>query len=184
MTAPTYLALLRGINVGGRNLIRMTDLAACFTDRGFADVGTYIQSGNVLFGSRETNLTTITRTVERMLSAAFGYDATVVIRSHEQVRRVVEGAPPGFGVEPDRFRCDVIFPAPPLTASAVMKVLTPREGVDAACAGHGVVYFSRLSERASQSRLSRFVSTPEYRRVTIRNWNTTTRLLALMDARR
>jgi uncharacterized protein (DUF1697 family) len=56
-----YLALLRGINVGGNNIIKMVDLKACFEKMGFLDVSTYIQSGNVLFSSPETSLTKLFR---------------------------------------------------------------------------------------------------------------------------
>ena len=67
---PTYAALLRGINVGGKSLIRMTDLKACFVDGGFDDVATYIASGNVLFGSTERGAAALTRRIERMLPTA------------------------------------------------------------------------------------------------------------------
>jgi uncharacterized protein (DUF1697 family) len=56
-----------------------------------------------------------------------------------------------------------------------------KEGVDAAWAGPGVVYTSRVAAKATQSRMSRIVALPIYKSVTIRNWNTTTKLLALMD---
>ena len=62
-----------------------------------------------------------------------------------------------------------------------MKSLLTREGVDRAAAGRGVLYFSRLTSRAAQSQLSRIVSMPIYQSMTIRNWNTTTKLLQLMQ---
>ena len=96
------------------------------------------------------------------------------------MRAIVDQAPDGFGTEPDRYRYDVVFLVPPLTSDAVMEDLAPREGVDRAWAGGGVIYFSRLTERAAQSRLSRLASMPVYQRMTIRNWNTTTKLLQLM----
>jgi uncharacterized protein (DUF1697 family) len=61
-------------------------------------------------------------------------------------------------------------------------VLRPREGVDQVWSGEGVVYFSRLSARRTESRLSRVASTSEYSLMTIRNWNTTTTVLARLDA--
>lgn len=175
----THVALLRGINVGGNNLIRMADLKACFEDGGFADVTTFIQSGNVLFTARGT-ATELAGRVERMLSRAFGYEASVVVRTRSQMRAVVDRAPAGFGAEPSRFRYDVIFLRPPLTPKAAMRVVSLREGVDDAFTGTGVLYFSRLTSRATQSRMSKIVGTPEYRNMTIRNWNTTTKITALM----
>jgi uncharacterized protein (DUF1697 family) len=178
-----FVALLRGVNVGGKNLIKMTDVKACFEDHGFGDVTTYIQSGNVLFGSSETNVTELTRRIERMLSGTFDhYAATVVLRSQRQMRAIVDGAPRGFGQQPSAYRYDVIFLKAPLTSKTFMKSVTTREGVDEAHAGQGVLYFSRLTSRATQSYLGRIISLPMYQELTIRNWNTTGKLLALLDA--
>ena len=69
----TYVALLRGINVGGKNLIRMPALKACFEENGFEDVATYIQSGNVLFASSETRNAALTDRIEAMLAESFDY---------------------------------------------------------------------------------------------------------------
>ena len=176
-----YVALLRGINVGGKNPIGMPALKACFDEHGFEDVATYIQSGNVLFSTGRASVSKLTDRVERMLSADFDYDASVVIRDRAQMRTVIERAPDGFGVDPSRYRYDVIFLKPPLSAGAAMKSVRVRDGVDEAAAGRGVLYFSRLTSRASQSYLSKIVSTPVYQSMTIRNWNTTTTLLRLMD---
>jgi uncharacterized protein (DUF1697 family) len=177
-----YVALLRGINVGGKNLIRMAELTACFRDHGFEDVATYIQSGNVVFGSSGSSSGTLTDRIERMLASNFDYDASVVVRSRTQMRSVVEQAPAGFGDEPTTYRSDVIFLKAPLTARTAMKSVLIKEGVDEAHAGRGVIYFSRLTSRAAQSRLSRIVSMPVYQSMTIRNWNTTTKLVDLLDA--
>ena len=177
-----YVALLRGINVGGKNPIKMTDLRACFEEQGFRDVSTYIQSGNVVFGSNVTRVVDLVHKIERMLAAAFDYEASVAVRSRTQMRAVVERAPAGFGADPSTYRSDVIFLKPPLTARAAMKGIYIREGVDQAFAGTGVLYFSRLTSRASQSQLSRIVGTPIYQSMTIRNWNTTTRLQQMVDA--
>ena len=179
--ATTWLALLRGINVGGRNVIRMAELRECFGSEGFHDVVTYIQSGNVIFRSASTRPGALTARIEGMLAAAFDYRAKVTLRSREQMRAVVEGAPEGFGVWPDVHRYDVLFLMPPLTAADAMEHVSTRSGVDEGWAGEGVLYFSRLIARASRSHLSRLASMPVYQSMTIRNWKTTTRLLQLMD---
>ena len=176
----TWLALLRGINVGGRNVIRMAELRKCFEANGFRDVVTYIQSGNVIFRSASSGSGALTARIEGMLAAAFDYRAKVTLRSREQMRAVIEGAPAGFGTQPDVYRCDVLFLMPPLTAADAMEHVRIRSGVDEAWAGEGVLYFSRLIARASRSHLSRLASMPVYQSMTIRNWRTTTRLLQLM----
>jgi uncharacterized protein (DUF1697 family) len=176
-----YVALLRGINVGGKNLIRMPALKAAFEAGGFEDVATYIQSGNVLFRSASAGSSLLARRIEEMLSAAFDYRASVVVRSHAQIRAVVEGAPNGFGADPATFRYDVIFLKEPLTAKAALKTVSTREDVDEVAAGRGVLYWSRLISRVTQSHISRFASIPIYQSMTIRNWNTTTALLRKLD---
>jgi len=179
-SATRFLALLRGINVGGKNLIKMAELKACFEDAGFRDVATYIQSGNVLFTSMGPGRSMLAGRIENLLARRFRYRASVVVRSRTQMEGVVEGAPDGFGRHPGKHRYDVIFLREPLDAPTAMKSILTRPGVDEAHAGDGVLYFSRVIARASQSRLSRIVSLPIYQSMTIRNWNTTTALLRLM----
>jgi uncharacterized protein (DUF1697 family) len=176
-----YVALLRGINVGGNNLIKMAALKACFEEEGFVDVATYIQSGNVLFGAPVSASEKLARRIEGALAATFGCAASVLLRNREQMRNIVERAPDGFGARPAEYRYDVIYLLPPLTAATAMKSVPTAPGVDQAHAGVGVLYFARLISKASQSRLSRLVSMPVYQRMTIRNWNTTTKLLRLID---
>ena len=177
----SYVALLRGINVGGKNLIRMPALKACFEANGFEDVTTYIQSGNVLFGSSQTRASELADSIEEVLGQEFGYAATVVVRNRTQMRAVVHRAPKGFGAEPAKYRYDVIFLKEPLTAKAAIKQVAVNPDVDEVHAGTGVLYFSRLISKATQSRLSRIVTSPIYPSVTIRNWNTTTKLLGMME---
>ena len=177
-----YVALLRGINVGGKNLIKMPALKACFEDNGFEDVATYIQSGNVLFASSDTKSASLTDRIEAMLADVFDYVPTVVVRSRKQMGAIVDGAPEGFGARPATYRYDVIFLKEPLGAAKAIKEVPTNPAVDTADAGTGVLYFSRLIAKATQSRMNRIISSPIYPSVTIRNWNTTTKLLSLMDA--
>jgi uncharacterized protein (DUF1697 family) len=176
-----YVALLRGINVGGNNLIRMPALKACFEAEGLRDVATYIQSGNVLFTAGRSGQRTLTRQIEEALSKTFAYRPRVVVRSFEQMKAIVDAAPKEFGGRPAAYRYDVIFLREPLTADEAMKSVTANPGVDRVFAGPGVLYFSRLISKAGQSHLSRIVSKPIYQNVTIRNWNTTGKLFDLME---
>ena len=176
-----YLALLRGINVGGNNLIRMPALKAAFEADGYEDVRTYIQSGNVIFTAPRTRTVELTHRIEEMLAPAFDYVPTVVVRNRSQMRAIVDGAPPGFGSEPESYRYDVIFLKEPLTAKAAMAHVEMHPDVDAAHPGPGVLYFWRLMALATRSRLNRIASSAIYPNVTIRNWNTTTKLLRMME---
>ena len=176
-----YAALLRGINVGGKNIIKMTDLKACLEAQGFKDVRTYIQSGNVLFSAAGADQVRLTKRIEESLSKTFNYQSRVVVRSLKQMKEIVTHAPKGFGSEPATYRYDVIFLKEPLTAARAMESVTTKEGIDQAFAGKSVLYFSRLISRATQSHLTRIIALPVYQSMTIRNWNTTTKLLSMME---
>jgi uncharacterized protein (DUF1697 family) len=176
-----YVALLRGINVGGNNLIKMTALKACFEKQGFEAVSTYIASGNVLFESKDANGAKLTSLIETVLARTFDYRASIVLRSDKQLKEIVKRAPKGFGREPAKYRYDVIFLKEPLSAQVAMKNVRTKPGVDEAHPGPGALYFSRLIARATQSELSKLVGTDVYKSMTIRNWNTTTKLLGLLD---
>ena len=77
-----YVALLRGINVGGKNAVPMPALKASFEDAGFREVRTYIQSGNVVFDAPSASQADLTRRIEGILRKAFAhYEASVVLRS-------------------------------------------------------------------------------------------------------
>ena len=182
-TVTQYVALLRGINVGGKNLIKMGDLKACFEKHGLLDVVTFIQSGNVLFASPETNSPRLVEKLEKLLTAEFGYEASLVLRSKAQLREVVARAPKGFGTRPGEYRYDAVFLKEPLDSATAMKSVPLNDQVDRAWAGPGVLYFSRLIAKTSRSRLARLMSLPVYRSMTIRNWNTTTKLLGMIETR-
>ncbi len=180
--AQTYVALLRGINVGGNNIIRMADLKHCFeSDLGFEDVATLIQSGNVIFCAGRGSVPALTSAIEAGLSKRFGYRAAAVVLSRDAMTEVVTSAPKGFGSVLDKFRYDVIFLKPPLTARDALRSISAQDGVDAVYRGKRAIYFSRLISKASQSRLSKIASSPIHPLITIRDWNTTTKLLALMN---
>ena len=181
MSGVHYLSLLRGINVGGKNLVKMADLRESFEGMGFDDVSTYINSGNVLFRAPRQKREELAAHVESELTERFGTELKVVIVTAAQLATVVATAPRGFGA--DTHRCDVIFLRKPLTVKKALGVFETKEGVDELWEGNDVVYFSRLAAKASPSRMAKIVGTPEYKDMTIRSWSTTTKLRALFDER-
>lgn len=88
-----YVAFLRGINVGGHRLIKMTELARIFSEMGLADVRTVIASGNVLFASDEPDEGLLATTIERALEEALGYEVDVMLRSIERLQNLVKRDP-------------------------------------------------------------------------------------------
>jgi uncharacterized protein (DUF1697 family) len=182
MARSQYVALLRGINVGGKNPVSMADLRSTMEEGGYEGVRTYIASGNVLFDS-DRPATGLEDHIEGLLEARFGVPLVVVVRSERQLRAVVSRAPTGFGTEPTKYHSDAVFLKGPLTAAKAMGVVSLKEGVDDAWPGSGVVYFRRLSAKRTASRMGRIVGTTEYRLMTIRSWQTVMKLLRLLDER-
>jgi len=88
-----YVALLRGINVGGNRLIKMEALRQIFTNSGLGRVSTYIQSGNVLFESPETNADALTSFIENRLLESLGYAVTVVLRTSSALSNTILHTP-------------------------------------------------------------------------------------------
>ncbi len=176
-----YVVLVRGINVGGKNKIPMSELRACLEELGFSDVVTYIASGNVLLRSNK-NANHIKALIETALPQHFKLDSTlinVLVLTKSQMQAVVANKPRGFGNEPKKYHSDVIF-LMGITANQAMRVFNPKEGVDTIWKGTGVIYSQRLSALRTKSRLNRIMMTPEYKSMTIRNWNTTTKLAQLL----
>lgn len=178
-----YVILLRGINVGGKNKVAMAALRACLEEMGFSDVSTYIASGNVLLKS-DKKPAEIQSLIEIALPKVFKLDSELVkvlALSHKQLKAVIANKPKGFGDQPDTYHSDAIF-LMDTKADQAMPLFKPREGVDKVWAGDGVIYSQRLSAERTKSRLNVIVGTPLYKSMTIRSWNTTVKLLSLLEA--
>ena len=168
-----FIALIRGINVGGKNIVPMAALRARFVEHGFTDIETYIQSGNVVFSSTETDPRALGARVSAILARHFSVETPVLVVSNATLARVVDEAPKGFGETPDTHRFDVLFVIPPVTPREVRAAITLKEGVDEAHVGSAALYFTRLIARATASHLTRITQSGVYSALTIRNWNTT-----------
>jgi uncharacterized protein (DUF1697 family) len=87
------VALLRGINVGGRKLIKMDQLVRIFNAAGFANVRTLIASGNVVFDAPQPDVNRLAKTIEKHLEKALGYDVTVIVRTIDDLKKFVKHKP-------------------------------------------------------------------------------------------
>jgi uncharacterized protein (DUF1697 family) len=136
----TYAVLMRGINVGGKNIISMSGLKKCLEELGFSNVSTYIASGNVIMrsGKRPKEIKTL---IEEALPRSFNLDdelLKVLVLTRDQLQAVVDNKPKGFGERPEKFHSDVIFLIDIDPAQAV-QVFDPRDGVDKVWPGNGVI---------------------------------------------
>lgn len=180
----TYVILIRGINVGGKNKISMAVLKHCLEELGFSHVLTYIASGNVILDS-DLHPDTIKATIEHALPQNFKLYSKlikVLVLSYSQLKAIFENKPEGFGEDPKKYYSDAIFLID-VEVNEAMKVFNPREGVDKVWPGKQVIYSQRLGTQRTKSRLGKIVGTPAYKCMTIRSWNTTTKLLMLVEGR-
>ena len=175
----TYIALLRGINVGGNNIIKMENLKQCFTDMEFSDVKTYIQSGNIIFKTQETDKLKLIQRIENQLLKTFSVEIKTAVFTDSEWKEIIQNAPQNFGLEPEKFRYDIWFLLPEITADEIASTIRLREGVDFLKAGKNAIYSSRLISEAGKSYLLKINQTPMYKHITVRNWNTTTKILEL-----
>ena len=178
----TYALLLRGINVGGKNKVPMSVLKECLTELGFSHVITYIASGNAIVQSDKTP-NEIQKIIEVALPQAFMLDSElikVLVLTRQQLQSVVDKKPDNFGDQPDKYHSDVIFLIG-ISSGEVMSIFNPRGGVDVIWQGDGVIYSQRLSSLRAKSRLNTVLKSPIYKSMTIRNWNTTVKLLDLAN---
>jgi uncharacterized protein (DUF1697 family) len=179
----TYLALLRGVNVGGKNKVSMAELKKCLEELGFFNVSTYIASGNVILQSNKS-AAEIKAQIEEALPKVFKLDSElikVLVLSHKQFRAIVDDRPHGFGDQPDKYHSDAIF-LMNIDTTVAMPVFNPREGVDKVWPGNAVVYSRRLSALRTRSRLKDVIASPLYKSMTIRSWSTTVKLLGILNA--
>lgn len=165
----TWIALLRGVNVGGRAKVPMADLRALFEQLGFADVRTYIQSGNVLFEGKPER-----EAIERAVRERFGVPAAVLLRTGEQLERVVAGHP--FGADTSRTNVAFLAERPPAAAvRALAAVDSGDERVDVA----GDHVYLHYPDGYGRARLTGALVERHLGPATVRNWRTVTTLAEL-----
>src|SRR3954447_4745715 len=178
----TIVTLLRGINVGGRNKIPMRDLQRTFADLGLVAPTTYIQSGNVVAGSRKANGPALVRTIESGLSDAFGYKARVVVLDLAQMRTVVRQIPKDWNVDDASMRYNVIFTTAAITPKELAKRVAPKPDIESLKAGTHALYWSAPFATVGKTAMIKLSAHADYGELTIRNLRTTQKLLALMQA--
>lgn len=175
-----YVALLRGINVGGNNKVEMKRLKAVFENAGMAGVGTYINSGNVIFSHDKQKDSTLTAILESSIEIEFGFHVGVLIKSKEEIEEVLAVVPAEWQNDKS-MKCDVVFLWEGMDEKSAIEQLKARDGIDEFRVVPGVVVWKVDRENASRSGLLRIMGTPLYKQVTVRNINTTRKLLELMQ---
>ena len=178
-----HVVLLRGINVGGIN-IKMVELRAALTSAGFDDVRTILATGNVVLESTLTAIE-VKKSVEKVLSATFGYEAWVIVLDEPSLKSIVESYP--FDAERDGWHPYVIFGNPYVIVGnnadhlhevvGIADTLDP--GLESLAPGHHVVYWEVVRGHTTDSRVGKFLAKAKYKpTTTTRNLRTLVKILA------
>ena len=176
-----WVALLRGINVGGNNIINMRALAETFTRLGFESVKTYIASGNVLFHSSARDARALEKKLEKAIQRAHGCAIKVVVRSREELAALVDDLPRGWKKPDAKKRYYVIFLRHDIDSENVLERVDAKAGIEEIDYRPGTLLWSATIADLGRSSVSKLMASPLYKDITIRNLNTTLKLRALAD---
>lgn len=172
-----YIALLRGINVGGHVLLPMADLRRLLAELGHAEVSTYLQSGNALFTSARPDRAALVEEIEAAITAHLGRPVAVLLRTPDELAAVVAGNPfPDAVATPTRLHVAFLSAQPDPERLAAIDVA--RFAPDEFRPGEGVIYLY-YPNGSGRSKLTGETFARLGVQVTARNWNTVTALLSL-----
>lgn len=173
----THVALLRGINVGGRGTLPMRELAAIFAEAGGVNVRTYLQSGNVLFDAAAPEL--VVETVTARIAAVYGYPGRIVLRSAEQFRAAFAANPYlKTGVAAETLHVYFLSDAPP---PWMIRALDPDRSPGDSFVVRGREIYLHLPQGMARTKLTNVYFDKTLKTVsTARNWNTISRLAEML----
>ena len=174
----TYVALLRGINVGGQRKVEMGRLQAAFERAGADNVRTYINSGNVIFDD-DRKVADLVPILEEAIESEFGFDVKVLLRSREAIAAVVEAIPDHW-VNDKTERTDVWFLWEEFDKPDVIEGLTVKEGIDEVFYVDGAVVWRADGAQLTRSGRGKVVGSKLYKHLTARNVNTLRKIHQLM----
>ncbi len=175
-----YVALLRGINVGGNNIITMADLKRAFEHNGFHEVKTFIQSGNVVFNTNQGNAEEVRAKIENFLAKTFGYAARIVLLTKTELEDILAAVPAIWKSDAD-IRCYIAYIRKPLTATEVAAAITPNPEIDTMEVAGQAVYMTTVQSGLSKSSFVKLVGKKVYTEMTIRNYVTSKKIAELMN---
>lgn len=176
-----YIALLRGINVGGNTLIKMSHLKDIVASLGYANVRTYINSGNVLFETGKTSELALAHDIEKAITKSHSLDVRVVVKSEASYRKIIKGVPANWG-EKQGWKYNLLFLIPPYDSAVVMADIGElKPDIELVVPGEGVIYQALLFEKFGRTSSGKLASRASYKQMTVRNWNTSQKLLHILD---
>ena len=181
-TNNVFVALLRGVNVGGNNMISMSLLKQSFEAMGFTDVVTYINSGNIIFKSKEADARKLESKIEKMLSKEYQLDSRVVLRSLPEMEKLVKNLPRNWN-DDSGWRYNVIFLRHTIDSEKILAELEVKKDIEEVVYCPGALFWSAQISELTRTNMLKLSSRKMYQDMTIRNQNTTRKLYELMKKR-
>lgn len=176
-----YVALLRGINVGGNNKIDMKELKKTFERVSMDNVKTYINTGNIIFTHATLTKDELIPILEDAIHADFALQIRVIVRSLDELKQVVEALPDSW-VNDQTMKSDVLFLWDEVNDESILDQMPLKPEIDRVLYASGAVIWSVDRENVTKSGMSKIIGTKLYKLVTIRNVNTTRKIYELMLA--
>ena len=174
-----YVALLRGINVGGKTLVKMAELKACVEELGFDEVTTYIASGNVLFEGRKSDPAKLQTKIERAIEKRFRLPVKVVVLDRPSYARIVKAIPKAW-IGDASIRVNVAFVRRGTAAKQVVRELEPDPEIEQVKAVNGAILWATNRDALTRSVMRKLIAGAAYKELTVRNLNTTLKLEELL----
>jgi len=174
-----FVALLRGVNVGGNNMISMKSLKESFETIGLSNVSTYINSGNIIFQSKENEPRKLERKIEQMLSSDYQLESKVVVRSVAEMEKLVEALPQSWTGDSD-WRYNVIFLRHTIDSEKILAELPVKSDIEQIVYRPGALLWSAQVSEVTRTNMAKLASRKVFRDMTVRNLNTTKKLYELM----
>ncbi|MCH1627925.1 DUF1697 domain-containing protein [Ferdinandcohnia quinoae] len=175
-----FVALLRGINVGGNNKIDMKLLKGTFEQAGMSDVVTYINTGNIIFSSKDKSKAELSRILEEAIHHDFGLQIKVMVRSTDDVRVIINEIPETWKNDKD-MKCDVMFLWDEIDNESVLENLVIKPNIDTVKYVPGAILWTVDKKNVTKSGMSKIIGTKIYKQITVRNVNTTRKIFELMQ---
>jgi uncharacterized protein (DUF1697 family) len=171
----TYVAFLRGVNVGGKSIVSMAAIKEALVALGLSDVRTYINSGNVIFSTQASGVQQLTARIEKALEQHTGMAIKVVVMDHRTLKKMVDAIPRNW-VDDKTMRTYVLLLWKELDDRSILDSLPTKPGVDELKYTPGAVVWRVDREDVGRSQMNRIVGTPIYKKITIRSANTMRKL--------
>ncbi|HRO42781.1 MAG TPA: DUF1697 domain-containing protein [Flavipsychrobacter sp.] len=180
---PTYISMLRGINVSAQKKIIMKELKTLHEDAGFQNVQTYIQSGNVVFKSSKKSTSTLATQIETFIKKHYGFDVAVIVLTPQEMQDTITNNPFQKQKDFDEGKMYVCFLNNQPNVALVEKIKAVQYEADCFVIDHKVIYLFVPGGYGNTKLNNNFFESKLKVTATTRNWNTVNRLLEMAGGR-